>query len=146
MATTILIAERSDRLVQLMKEALTLDGFRVLTAGSGETAHTLARQARPDLIIFELALPDAPGCDFVRRHSQVDGAPIIVLAAHGAAEAGVRCLDLGADDVLVKPFSIREMTLRVRAVLRRSGHHHAGPGPTAIHESLPAAAIAAQPA
>lgn len=120
MTATVLIADRSERLVQRMKETLTRDGFQVITTGSGQEADALARQARPDLVMYELAMPDLPGCEFVSRRAQAEGTPIIVLAANGASDAGVRCLDLGADDLIAKPFSLREMSLRARAVLRRS--------------------------
>ena len=127
MAATVLIADGEEGLLSLMKASLMKEGFRVLTSNSGHGALNLARQENPDLILLELGLPDMDGFEFInhrsydRHHSHDDPTPIIMIAAVSGIDDRVRSLELGADDFITKPFTLRELALRVQAVLRRAG-------------------------
>jgi DNA-binding response OmpR family regulator len=97
-------------------------GFAVSTARDGREALMRARQDRPDLILLDLGLPELDGLEVTRRLRRDSGVPIIMLTARDDETDKVVGLELGADDYVTKPFSPRELTARVRAVLRR----HAG--------------------
>ena len=121
MPATVLIADGEEGLLSLMKASLMKEGFRVLTSNSGHYALNLARQENPDLILLELGLPDMDGFEFMHHHSHDGTTPIIMLAAVSGIDDRIRCLELGADDFITKPFTLRELALRVQAVLRRAG-------------------------
>ena len=121
MPTTVLIADGEEGLLSLMKATLMKEGFRVITSNSGYGALAQARQENPDLIILEWVLPDMDGYEFMRLRFQEEKTPIIMLAGVAGIDDRVRCLDWGADDFITKPFSLRELALRVQAVLRRAG-------------------------
>jgi len=121
MIATVLIADGEEGLLSLMKASLMKEGFRVLTSNSGHGALKLARQENPDLILLELGLPDMDGFEFINHRSYDGTTPIIMLAAVSGIDDRVRSLELGADDFITKPFTLRELALRVRAVLRRAG-------------------------
>ena len=91
-----------------------------LTAGNGREALFVAREQKPDLIILDLMMPEMGGYDFMRAYSKEAETPIIILTAKLEEGDKVLGLELGADDYVTKPFSLRELTARVRAVLRRS--------------------------
>jgi DNA-binding response OmpR family regulator len=121
MATTVLIVEDEQELRELVRSYLERAGFAVLTTGSGAEAISLASSARPDLVVLDLGLPDVPG-ESVAREIRVAGAtPILMLTARSGEEDRIAGLELGADDYVTKPFSPRELVLRVQAILRRGG-------------------------
>lgn len=116
---TVLIIEDERKLRELLRSYLERDGFSVISAGTGAEGLQLASSASPDLIVLDLGLPDVTGESIaadVRRDSPV---PIVMLTAKAEATDRIRGLELGADDYVTKPFSPRELVLRVRAVLRR---------------------------
>lgn len=121
MSKTILIVDDEERLVSLVRAYLEQEGFQVVTARDGREALFVARQARPDLVILDLMMPEMDGYEFLRLHRQEQNTPIIVLTARVEESDRVLGLELGADDYVTKPFSPRELAARVRAVLRRSG-------------------------
>ena len=121
MSKTILVVDDEERLVSLVKTYLTQDGFSVVTAKNGREALFVARQARPDLIVLDLMMPEMDGHEFMRLHRKERETPIILLTARVEDSDKVLGLELGADDYVTKPFSPRELTARVRAVLRRAG-------------------------
>jgi DNA-binding response OmpR family regulator len=104
---------------------LTQEGFRVVKAGNGRDALFVAREEKPDLIILDIMMPELDGYAFMREHRRQRPTPIILLTAKIEEQDRVLGLELGADDYVTKPFSPRELTARVRAVLRRVGQ--AGP-------------------
>ena len=125
---TILLVEDEPAIAEPLAETLTREGFHLQVAGTAADAVDAAASLRPDLILLDLMLPDGSGfdvCREVRRTSQV---PIIMLTARGDEADRVIGLELGADDYVVKPFSAREVTARVRAVLRRTAQA-AAPAP-----------------
>ena len=121
MAKTILVVDDEKRLQDMLQAYLTQEGFRVVTAGDGQEALFVARHEKPDLIILDLMMPEMGGYEFLRAHNKERDTPVIVLTAKLEENDKVLGLELGADDYVTKPFSLRELTARVRAVLRRVG-------------------------
>ena len=121
MAKTILVVDDEKRLQDMLQAYLTQEGFRVVTAGDGQEALFVARHEKPDLIILDLMMPEMGGYEFLRVHNKERDTPVIVLTAKLEENDKVLGLELGADDYVTKPFSLRELTARVRAVLRRVG-------------------------
>jgi two-component system alkaline phosphatase synthesis response regulator PhoP len=120
MSRTILVVDDEKRLRDLVKAYLEGEGFRVVTAGDGQEALFVARHEKPDLIIRALMMPVMDGYSFLRAHSKERTTPVIVLTARVEEGDKVLGLELGADDYVTKPFGMRELTARVRAVLRRA--------------------------
>ena len=119
MGSTVLVVEDEPKIRELLRSYLEHDGFAVLTTGSGGEAINLTRQAAPDLLVLDLRLPDIPGEEVTREVRTFSQVPILVLTAKTDTEDRIRCLELGADDYVTKPFSPREVVLRVQAILRR---------------------------
>jgi DNA-binding response OmpR family regulator len=120
MSQLILVVDDEPKVARLARDYLEKNGFRVITAADGQSALTTARRDKPDLIILDLMLPGMDGrevCRILRRDSDV---PIIMLTALGEEIDQVTGLEIGADDYIVKPFSVRALVARVRALLRRS--------------------------
>lgn len=116
----ILVVDDEEALVRLITYNLNKEGFDTLSAYDGLTAYKLAREGNPDLIILDLMLPEKDGLDVCRdlRNEGID-IPIIMLTAKDEEIDRVLGLELGADDYVTKPFSVRELVARVKAVLRR---------------------------
>jgi two-component system alkaline phosphatase synthesis response regulator PhoP len=119
MAKKILVVDDKPELRTLLKSYLSQEGFEVSTAGDGQEALYVARREKPDLIILDLMMPEMGGYDFMRFYSREADTPVIILTARLDENEKVLGLELGADDYVTKPFSPRELTARVRAVLRR---------------------------
>lgn len=119
----ILVVENEAEIAALVAYHLSREGYRVETAASGgDAAEALEREA-PDLVILDRMLPDFPGDEilrFLRRERRTRTVPVLVLSALREEEERVEGLELGADDYLSKPFSPRELVLRIRALLRRA--------------------------
>ena len=120
MTKTILVVDDEKRLCDLVRAYLTQEGFRVVTAANGQEALFVARHEKPDLILLDLMMPEMGGYEFIRAYSKERDTPIIILTAKLDESDKVLGLELGADDYVTKPFSMRELTARVRALLRRS--------------------------
>jgi DNA-binding response OmpR family regulator len=118
MAATVLVVEDERKLRDFVRTYLERAGFTVLSTGSGAEAITLATSA-PDLVVLDLGLPDVPGETVARELRATAPTPILMLTAKTAEEDRIRGLELGADDYVTKPFSPRELVLRVQAILRR---------------------------
>jgi DNA-binding response OmpR family regulator len=127
MAKKILVVDDKLELRALLKSYLAQEGFDVAEAGNGQEAMYVARREKPDLIILDLMMPEMGGYDFMRSYRRSSDTPIIVLTARLEESDKVLGLELGADDYVTKPFSLRELTARVRAVLRRLEKQNAGP-------------------
>lgn len=115
----VLVVDDDPDIVDLAEMYLQGEGFDVIRAGGGQEAVALAAEARPDLIVLDLMLPEIDGWELCRRWRAESGVPIIMLTARGDPVDRVVGLELGADDYLVKPFYGRELVARVNAVLRR---------------------------
>ncbi|HEX5695620.1 MAG TPA: response regulator transcription factor [Acidimicrobiia bacterium] len=118
MAQIVLIEDDAD-IRRLVAEALADQGHDVESAAVALDGLQLAVKGNPDLVIMDLGLPDLDGTELLRMIRAVSQVPIVVITARGADEMVVRTLDSGADDYLVKPFSVAQLEARVRAVLRR---------------------------
>lgn len=116
----ILVVDDEERIVTLARDYLEHAGFRVIQTGNGNMALTLARQSRPDLIVLDLMLPGMDGLDVCRTLRRESDVPIIMLTARVEEPDRLIGLELGADDYITKPFSPRELVVRVRTVLRRA--------------------------
>jgi len=120
MARTILVVDDEATLRETVVDALEAEGFRVLAAADGREALTRFRADRPDLILLDLMLPELSGIEVCRIIRAESGVPIVMLTAKDSELDKVVGLELGADDYITKPFSIREFRSRVRALLRRA--------------------------
>ena len=123
MTATILIVEDEADLSELMRYNLEAEGFRIVTAESGDEAVERIRDGVPDLILLDWMLPGLSGIELCRRwrsREETARTPIIMITARGEEEERVRGLATGADDYVVKPFSMPELVARIQALLRRS--------------------------
>lgn len=117
----ILVVDDEEALVRLITYNLSKEGFEVMAAYDGDEAWNLIQQNKPDLLILDLMLPGKDGLEICRdMRSQHDYTPIIMLTARDEEIDKVVGLEMGADDYVTKPFSVRELTARVRAILRRN--------------------------
>src|ERR1700727_290359 len=130
MAATVLVVEDERKLRELVRSYLERAGFAVLSTESGAEAITLAATAAPDLVILDLGLPDVPGESVLRGVRALGPVPVLMLTAMSSEEDRIRGLELGADDYVTKPFSPRQLVLRVQAILRRGGPGTAEQGVT----------------
>jgi DNA-binding response OmpR family regulator len=119
-SSTILLVDDEDAVQKLLAYPLERDGFRVLQARDGEEALTMFDGERVDLVVLDLMLPKVDGLEVCKRLRADSDVPIIMLTARGDELDKVLGLELGADDYITKPFSIREFRSRVRALLRRA--------------------------
>jgi len=118
----ILVVEDEDSLSTLLQYNLEKEGYDVAVAGDGEEALLLVDERLPDLIVLDWMLPKVSGievCRRIRQRPEARNVPIIMLTARGEETDRIRGLDTGADDYVVKPFSMTELAARIRAVLRR---------------------------
>jgi DNA-binding response OmpR family regulator len=133
MKRTLLVVDDDKKTVDLIRLYLERDKYQVLVAYDGQQALSLARQKNPDLVILDLMLPNIDGLDICRILRAESNIPIIMLTARASEDEKLLGLELGADDYLTKPFSLRELITRIRVVLRRvyqqDDEHH----PAKIH-------------
>jgi len=119
---TVLVADDDTKILKVVGEALRLEGFTVVTAVDGQQALQLCHQYKPDLLVLDVTMPSLDGLEVCGRlRSGGSQVPILILSARADETDRVVGFRLGADDYLTKPFSISELVLRVRAILRRTG-------------------------
>ncbi len=123
MSKTILVVDDQSSVRQLLQEYLTEQGYRVLTTTDGQNALYLARHENPDLILLDIMMPRMDGYQFLRQFRQERQTPVIIITAREEETDAVLGLDLGADDYIIKPFRMRELAARIRAILRRGEGH-----------------------
>ncbi len=116
---TILIIEDEAHITRFIKTAMEQEGYQVFTADSSHRGLIEAATRRPDLLILDLGLPDGDGCDVIADIRTWSSLPILVLSARSDEQDKIKALNLGADDYLVKPFSMGELIARVNAHMRR---------------------------
>ncbi|MSO85267.1 MAG: phosphate regulon transcriptional regulatory protein PhoB [Rhodospirillales bacterium] len=124
MPPTILVVEDDPALAELLRYNLTREGFEVALAADGDAALAAAEDSLPDLVVLDWMIPGLSGievCRRLRRRQASRALPVIMLTARGEETDRIEGLESGADDYVVKPFSIAELTARIRAVLRRAG-------------------------
>jgi two-component system alkaline phosphatase synthesis response regulator PhoP len=127
---TVLAIDDEKDLIDLVRYNLEKEGFQVRGALDGETGLAMALQEKPDVVLVDLMLPGLDGLEVCRRlraDSRTAGIPLIMLTAKSGESDRIVGLELGADDYITKPFSTRELTARIRALLRRSAGHHEPP-------------------
>ncbi len=123
MPDTVLLVEDESDVVDLLRYNLNKAGFSVLIAGDGLLGLEMARKNRPEIIVLDLMLPGMDGysvCRALKQDSDTESLPVLMLTARGEPSERVRGLEIGADDYLTKPFSPRELVLRIQALLRRT--------------------------
>ena len=120
MPRTILLVDDEPTLRETLADALEAEGFRVVSAADGRDALIRFRADRPDLVLLDLMLPEISGIEVCRIIRAESGVPIVMLTAKDSELDKVVGLELGADDYVTKPFSVRELSARIRALFRRS--------------------------
>src|SRR5512136_1943062 len=121
MPKTILVVDDKESVRTLVRDYLRAEGFRVATAENGREALFVARHEKPDLILLDIMMPEMDGYEFIPIYRKEADTPIILLTARLDESDKVLGLELGADDYVTKPFGMRELLARIRAVLRRTG-------------------------
>jgi len=116
----VLVVDDQANVRQLLQEYLTEQGFEVMTAPDGQSALYTARHHQPDVILLDVMMPKMDGYQFLRQYRQERQTPIIIVTAREEETDAVLGLEMGADDYVVKPFRMRELLARIRAVLRRT--------------------------
>jgi len=124
----ILVVEDDPAILRGLADNLAMEQYDVITAADGEAAYGLIHERKPDLVVLDLMLPNMSGYELCRKvRSEGVTTPIVMLTARGEESDRVLGLDLGADDYITKPFSLRELLARIRAVLRRGQPPAAAP-------------------
>lgn len=119
---TVLVVDDEPVLAEMVSMALRYEGWNITTAGDGSSAIAAARRQRPDVVVLDVMLPDMSGLDVLHKlRSENPGLPVLLLTAKDAVEDRIAGLTAGGDDYVTKPFSIEEVVLRLRALLRRTG-------------------------
>lgn len=134
--TTILVVDDEPRYLRLLEANLLTEGYEVVTARDGSNVLDLFAAHPVDLILLDIMLPVMDGMTICQRIRQFSSVPIIMLTAKGEEHDRVHGLDVGADDYLVKPFSVTELLARVRAVLRRAQNKESGQDRFFTHGNL----------
>lgn len=119
MTETILVVDDQSNVRTLLKDYLTSQGYRVVTANDGQEALFVARHEHPNLVLLDIMMPKMDGYQFLSAFRRENQVPVIVLSAKEEETDTVLGLELGADDYVIKPFRMRELLARVRAALRR---------------------------
>lgn len=122
MDVRILVVDDEVRYLRLLQINLATEGYQVMTASNGFEAIEMVTNSEPDLVLMDIVMPRLDGIITCERIRQFSNIPIIMLTARGSEEDKVRCLNIGADDYITKPFSATEVLARVRAVLRRTAN------------------------
>lgn len=117
----VLVIEDEPDIRSVLREALEREGFTVAEVGDGDAALEAVRSLAPSLVILDLGLPRRPGIEVLREIRAAGGTPVIILSGRGEETDRILGLELGADDFVTKPFSPREVAVRAKAVLRRTG-------------------------
>lgn len=122
MGLKILIVDDEEHIVELLKFNLEVKGYKVLCAYDGVDGFNLAKEEKPDLVLLDLMLPGIDGIEVCRRmksDSELKKTPVIMLTAKNLEQDKIKGLEIGADDYITKPFSVKELMARIKAVLRR---------------------------
>src|SRR3954453_3038392 len=127
----VLVVDDEPVLAELVSMALRYEGWEIQTAGDGETAIALAKDSPPDVVVLDVMLPDMSGLDVLRKlRERTPHLPLLLLTAKDSVEDRIAGLTAGGDDYVTKPFSLEEVVLRLRALLRRSRVVSASQGST----------------
>ena len=132
----VLIVDDDLAIIKLLRANLKTEGYEILTAMDGAEALETIERKLPDFMILDLMLPKIDGFEVCRRLREWSQIPIIILSARGDERDKIKCLDLGADDYMTKPFGANELISRIRAVLRRTTLWDEHPEPTFCYHDL----------
>lgn len=116
----ILVVDDESQITRVLRTSLAAQGYEIRIANDGEMALEIMKDWLPNLIVTDLAMPNVDGVELCRRVRSISDVPIIVLSVRGEERSKIQALDAGADDYVTKPFSINELSARIRAHLRRS--------------------------
>ena len=130
--TTVVLVEDDSRIRSRIVRMLAERGYETRATSNGLEGLTLIVDEKPDAVLLDLGLPDISGLDLLRMLRAVSDVPVIVVTARDDDDEIVRTLDLGADDYIVKPFSVNQLEARVRAVLRRTRDEESGEQPLVV--------------
>jgi len=119
MTKTILVVDDKSSVRRLLEEYLSEQGYKVVGAANGREAIYSARHSQPDLILLDLMMPEMDGYQFLQQYRKEKSTPVIIITAREEETDAVLGLELGADDYVIKPFRMRELVARIRAVMRR---------------------------
>ena len=132
MSNRILVVDDEVAVVKFLRSCLKTDGYEVLAAMNGVDALNAVEREAPELLVLDIMMPVMDGFEVLKRIREWSQIPILILSARHSEEDKVKCLDLGADDYLSKPFGINELVARIRAVLRRSTSASDIPGQSSV--------------
>ena len=135
MPQRVLVVDDDAQMLRAIRTALSARGYEVLTAGTGENALAMAAEENLDLLLLDLRLPGIEGHDVIRRLRAWTELPVIVVSVQESQEEKVAALDAGADDYITKPFGMKELLARMRAVRRRATNED-GPAPVLFFDGL----------
>ena len=121
--TEILVIDDDQNICELLKTFLESEGYEVKTANDGMEGLSYFKLYEPDLVLLDIMLPKKDGCQVCREIREMSSRPVIMISAKGEVFDKVLCLELGADDFVVKPFDMKELSARIKAVLRRYQAH-----------------------
>jgi len=136
MPKTILVVDDKANVRQLLSDYLTEQGYKVILATNGREALYTARHEMPDAILLDIMMPEMDGYQFLREYRRERSAPVIIITAREEETDAVLGLELGADDYVIKPFRMRELAARVKAVLRRADPADLSVGPLRVGDIL----------
>ncbi len=132
-SSTILVVEDDDAIRRMVSVSLEIEGFNVYTAANGQKGLSMAKGIKPELIVLDLTLPDMDGIELCRNLQRQQDVCILMLTARSDEIDRIIGLSVGADDYLSKPFNVRELSLRIKAILRRSRKTPAKPEKQVLH-------------
>jgi two-component system KDP operon response regulator KdpE len=136
MGLRVLLVEDDPELRHTLRDALSIEGYVVHTAASLAEGQAMAQHASPDLVLLDLGLPDGDGQGLLLHLRQRASTPVILISARHGETQKIQLLDAGADDYLVKPFSVGELLARMRVALRHRGTHLAPATTVYNHDGL----------
>jgi DNA-binding response OmpR family regulator len=132
MARKVLVVDDTRNVQLMISDFLEGQDFRVLTASDGREALKVVKDEEPDLILLDIMMPNMDGYQFISQLRRTSTIPVIMITARQQEADIIKGFDLGADDYITKPFRLRELLVRIRAVLRRSGHRAEDHSPLVI--------------
>jgi two-component system KDP operon response regulator KdpE len=131
MQPLILIVDDEKSIRSFLRVSIEMQGYECIDSSDGTNALMLAMSRNPDILIFDLGLPDIDGIDVIKKLREVSQIPIIIISARGHDREKIEALDAGADDYLTKPFSVPELLARIRVILRHKSLNQVSPCGTA---------------
>jgi len=136
MTHRLLLVDDEEKVLEFMEPFLRSEGYETMTAGTGKEAIAIAREANVSLVVLDWMLPEMSGLDVCRELRRIGPMGIIMVTARAEEADKIVGLEVGADDYMTKPFSLRELSARIRSVLRRMEGHAGGAAPALVFGDL----------